>query len=542
METTAAQAPGQSFTADPAALRAFIPGSVTTTIGYSAFEGIDVASLLQSLGRTPYGSAEQLASTTWPLLYFNDPILLGRVAADRSVPTRIRTAIQSLLDRQDAAGRFGLWRANDGQASVWLDTYILDFLQHAKEAGYSVEPGALRRGYNYLAQALDQIDSENADETLSEGPYETRAYAGYVLARAGRPDAPRLRRLHDGIADADPEAKTVSYWDSGNNADLAQPLSLGHLGGALSLIGDRARSHDSFARAIANLGVRHFPGWWWFWSYYSEVRDTAALLAVAAESGATADARTLRQHLAGLHPATPDLNSQEKAWILLAAHALNADEHARALTVNGVLQANVRLPTAFSPDPAEIQAGYSIVNSSDRTLWRSITLHGAPRAAQPAFQHGYTIAKRYYTLEGEPLDPAKLRQNDRLLVVLTGALTGQERRHSVIADPLPAAWEIESVIRDETAYSFLGPLSRPALEEARDDRFVAAIDLGPREDTLPDEAEAKPKLHANEFRLAYLVRVVTPGQFTLPEAVVEDMYRPGVMGRTDAGQTSDAAR
>jgi uncharacterized protein YfaS (alpha-2-macroglobulin family) len=35
--------------------------------------------------------------------------------------------------------------------------------------------------------------------------------------------------------------------------------------------------------------------------------------------------------------------------------------------------------------------------------------------------------------------------------------------------------------------------------------------------------------------MAYVVRAVTPGRFTLPEAVVEDMYHPGTMARTAAG-------
>jgi uncharacterized protein YfaS (alpha-2-macroglobulin family) len=45
-----------------------------------------------------------------------------------------------------------------------------------------------------------------------------------------------------------------------------------------------------------------------------------------------------------------------------------------------------------------------------------------------------------------------------------------------------------------------------------------------------------------QFQLAYIVRVVTPGSFTLPEAVVSDMYRPAVMGRTSAGHTIATAR
>jgi uncharacterized protein YfaS (alpha-2-macroglobulin family) len=37
------------------------------------------------------------------------------------------------------------------------------------------------------------------------------------------------------------------------------------------------------------------------------------------------------------------------------------------------------------------------------------------------------------------------------------------------------------------------------------------------------------------FTVAYVVRAVTPGRYILPQAMVEDMYRPDRFGRTDTG-------
>ena len=45
--------------------------------------------------------------------------------------------------------------------------------------------------------------------------------------------------------------------------------------------------------------------------------------------------------------------------------------------------------------------------------------------------------------------------------------------------------------------------------EYRDDRFVAAV-----------------KLDSAPLNLVYMVRVVTPGHYTVPGTFVEDMYRP----------------
>ena len=55
--------------------------------------------------------------------------------------------------------------------------------------------------------------------------------------------------------------------------------------------------------------------------------------------------------------------------------------------------------------------------------------------------------------------------------------------------------------------------------EFRQDRFLAAVD---RYDNAT-------------FRLAYVVRAVSPGTFHHPAAFVEDMYRPDLTGRSETG-------
>jgi uncharacterized protein YfaS (alpha-2-macroglobulin family) len=101
----------------------------------------------------------------------------------------------------------------------------------------------------------------------------------------------------------------------------------------------------------------------------------------------------------------------------------------------------------------------------------------------------------------------------------------------VIADLLPAGFEIEAVLRPEDAgntgpYSFLGEVATPNIAEARDDRFVAALDLNDR----------RPRT------VAYMVRAVTPGSFTMPGVVAEDMYRPDTFARTESRTFTVAGR
>jgi uncharacterized protein YfaS (alpha-2-macroglobulin family) len=94
----------------------------------------------------------------------------------------------------------------------------------------------------------------------------------------------------------------------------------------------------------------------------------------------------------------------------------------------------------------------------------------------------------------------------------------------MVADPLPAGFEIDNPnlisAGSIEALDWLGLDSEVAHSEFRQDRFLTAIDR-----------------YSNEpFKLAYVVRAVSPGSFHHPAASVEDMYRPDMTGRSDTGR------
>ena len=93
----------------------------------------------------------------------------------------------------------------------------------------------------------------------------------------------------------------------------------------------------------------------------------------------------------------------------------------------------------------------------------------------------------------------------------------------IVSDPLPAGLEIENpnLLRSgETGQlAWLAADDVATHTEFRADRFAAAVDWQ----------------GAQPFRLAYMVRAVSPGSFHRPAASVEDMYRPAYRARTDAG-------
>src|SRR4029077_3175221 len=118
----------------------------------------------------------------------------------------------------------------------------------------------------------------------------------------------------------------------------------------------------------------------------------------------------------------------------------------------------------------------------------------------------------------------KVRQTDRFVVVIKGKRTDATRAaRTLVVDLLPAGFEIATATmsgQPEGTYAWLKDLSDTAYTEERDDRYIAALDLGENK---------------GEFTLAYVVRAVTPGQFKYPALVVEDMYEPETTGRTAIG-------
>ena len=168
---------------------------------------------------------------------------------------------------------------------------------------------------------------------------------------------------------------------------------------------------------------------------------------------------------------------------------------------------------------------------------------GAALTPEPPISKGFTIERTYYTLDGKKVDlasatggTAKLKQNDRLVVVLKVEATDTGGR-ILLVDRLPAGLEIENPrlvdSGDAKGFSWLKTEAAPQHTEFRDDRFVAAFDFFGGNGGRGRGDGSGPVASAT---VAYIVRAVTPGSFVHPAATVEDMYRPTRYARTSAGR------
>ena len=170
-----------------------------------------------------------------------------------------------------------------------------------------------------------------------------------------------------------------------------------------------------------------------------------------------------------------------------------------------------------------------------RVAFLKVTARGVPKEAQPASSEGLSVSRRYFTFDGETPDLSKLRQNQRLIVSIEGRNLDGAYHEVALLDLLPAGFEIEAVVNDETAKSFpfLGELTATRVSEGRDDRFFAAFNLGTRTYRTWWDSELR---NPNRFNVAYIVRAVTPGSFALPAVNVSDMYAPRIHARSAMGR------
>jgi alpha-2-macroglobulin len=498
-------AAGESVTLSSDLFADFVPGTGTVALSVGPSTALDVAALVKELDHYPFGCSEQVASKLMPLIYLDELAAAAKLDLDPATGTRVRDSIDRILARQGGNGSFGLWSA--GGDDAWLDAYVTDVLSRARERGFVVPDTAFRLALDRLRNLVAA-----APEPTKDGGRDL-AYALYVLARNGAAPIGDLRYLADTRL-----------------GDLATPIAKAQVAAALAMLGDRARAERAYAAALEAIAPQPKlePA---RADYGSSLRDAAALLTLAAEGHAPQPILTSAlRRVEAARGLTTSSSTQEKAWMVLAARALGKEAGAIALEVNGEPQKGAVYRNVSA---ADVGRGFKVTNTGSGELQAVITASGAPVMPEPAAEKGFRIERLYYSLDGTPAEVAQVRQNQRFVVLLRMTEPKPQFGRVIVADPLPAGFEIDNprlVSSGETGtLSWIEDAAEPVHSEFRDDRFVAAFDRKAEDPAV--------------FTVAYVVRAVSPGRYVLPQAAVEDMYRPDRFGRTGTGSVEvQAAR
>jgi uncharacterized protein YfaS (alpha-2-macroglobulin family) len=419
----------------------------------------------------------------------------AQVVPNPATEQHIRNAIEALLTRQDSTGSFGLWSV--GGDDLWLDAYVTDFLTRAREQKFAVPQTAFRL-------ALDRLRNGAADlSDPGKNGGSDLAYALYVLARNGLAPIGDLRYLADAKLDA-----------------LKTPIAKAQLASALALEGDRVRAERVYADALAALRSQGKLDFTEREDYGSTLRDAAAVLTLAAEGGAgNATVQAAVERVEAARASLRPTSTQEDAWLLLAASAMAKQAGKISLTVG---DQTVARPFYRTINAEDLRTPVSINNTGSDPVQAVVSVSGAPVTPEPAAEHGFTIERNAYTMDGAPVDASTVRQNTRLVVVLKITEAQPQFGRVIVADYLPAGFEIDNPhlvsSGDTGTLPWITDAVQPVSTEFRDDRFTAAF--------------ARKSGDPAIFTVAYVVRAVSPGRYVRPQASVEDMYRPDRYGRT----------
>ncbi|MEI2796826.1 alpha-2-macroglobulin [Pseudoxanthomonas sp. F11] len=493
-----------------------MPGSVTARMTVSALPPIPFASALKGALEYPYGCAEQTTSKGYAALELDDATakMLGIDGLEaKKRRERMEGAFGRLASMQVANGHFSMW-GDDDYVNPGLTPYIAEFLLDAREGGFAVPDAVLQKALTRLNEDLlaggAQFYGYDRRDHLK---FANQAYAGYVLARVNRAPLGTLRALYD-----NERGKSLTG------------LPLVHLGIALTLQGDKTRGAKAIAEGFARTGDRpEYLG-----DYGTKLRDDALMIALVHERKLAKpeyDRRAIslgRELDARRNSGWLWLSTQEQVALARLGKALMVDQKklvSGQWSIGGDTEtvAPVRL-FGRSVDHAALARGLRFVPEGSPPLYASLDVAGIPRSAPAPDNRQIGIERRYYTTDGKEWKGGTLKEGEAL-IVRVGITANVAMPDALFTDLLPAGLEIENfnlgdakqwaeVVVDGIAISDRGSAADVKHEEFRDDRYVAALKLD-RGDTA---------------KVFYLVRAVTPGTYTVPPSLVEDMYRPDIRG------------
>jgi uncharacterized protein YfaS (alpha-2-macroglobulin family) len=479
---------GAVLAVDPAMTTGLRPDTVVTSL--SVGDGFDLYGLAQELNAEDYGSVEQIAGHAAPYLV---PATLfqrlGLAGSETEVRQVLEDSVRRLFALQGKDGGFSQWGKSESDPG--LTAYAIDFLDRAKTMGIQVPAEPFGAALDFLATHAEPVQQS----------LEDAAYIQKILAANGRSTIFQLR-----------------YFADKNIGAMHSQLGVGTLGAAFAALSEKDAAAAFFAQALALPNAVGTEGG-------QEFHNQAMLTALMAESGVASQSSLVLQagKMATASAAHRQFTVQEATWFFRAQAALTASASGKIKLKAGDKTIDQTEPYTAVARPGD--AGLpQIKNLGDAPLRVALTVAGIPIQTEFRDGTGYELQRWFFDTTGKPVDPAAIRENDLLVVVLTGRFTGEGEARPLLIDPVSAGWQVEAASLTDPAgrYPWLKDLTGASHTGVEKGRYVAVPVLtGDR----------------HEFKLAYVVRAARRGQFAMPGSIIEDMIQPNLSARGVNGRT-----
>ncbi len=500
-----------------------------------------------------YECTEQVSSRVTPLL----ALLRSRDAltpAEAAIARReVARGIGILLGRQRADGGIGYWGAGDW-STPWLSAFAGNVIVEAQELGIAVDSAALARLGEYVRSSL-------RNEPKDRGPlswwYEHRwtrladqVAAVDLLSRLGQADRPMENEL----------LRNAPFMMREDRIRLAEVLARR---GAT----DEARTLLGFVWAEVRVDGRSavLPPDSTKWYFHSSTRETARLLtATLAVDPGHALVGPLVERLAVTPRGRYWSNTQDLSAAVRAIAIYDAAARAsapRPLVVRSGTRQVLRTVTARGDTTLALAPLLGPVR--DESRWVRLALRAEGASALPSFFHvtvtevpskppvrpadaGFRVERWYERYDDAK--PVTAVAEGELVRVRLRITVPVERRFVVVDDALPAGLEaVDLSLRTSSIVNGGGgPPANQREPVDGDDGDAGGVSYGRweggwwspwdfreiRDDRVVWSASW---LWKGTWDISYIARATTPGTFVRPPARAEEMYDPGVNGRSDGG-------
>ncbi|RZJ13203.1 MAG: alpha-2-macroglobulin family protein [Rubrivivax sp.] len=530
--------PGATQVLDKTLLDTYWAGSAALSLSVSNTPPIDIKEQVRGLLMYPYGCLEQTTSSAYPLVFIDDEAAKrwGLTPVPREERAkRLESAFARLAGMQQPRGGYGLWAASNPYEG-WLTAYVTGFLQDARDAGFAVPEGQLKKSLDNLTEQFQRSPGQQTTPPkeprrndkgaiadyrdaellrIAHQRFAEAAHAGYILAREQKAPLATLRTLHD------------QY-----RKNALSPLPLVHLSLALQAMGDAARAKAALDDAMQRgYGYQPDDGVWgqWLGDYGSRIRDRALAYALLLRHKVQHERReNLLFDLSDDFGKRNHYSTQERLALFLAVQSatngagkddgwkttLGVGAKADAWTGSGTGQQGF--------DLAQLKSGLTLKNDGTAPLYVDVTAQGYPTKPLPPQSDRISVERAMFTTDGKPVTARQFTTGE-MFVVRLRVKASQHIKDGLVVDRIPAGFEIENLNLSQgpQAGEFTvegvnvaqaNANERIVHTEYRDDRFVVAAQLG------------------QPLELFYLVRVVTPGRYVVPATFAEDMYRAEIRG------------
>jgi hypothetical protein len=508
----------------------------------------------------PYFCTEQTASVALPLiaLYRAQKQLGGAPLVSGDPQAEIAAAVAMLSGRQRDDGAIGYWSRSDW-SSPWLSAYAGRALLAARAAGVPVNDSVLQRLSAYLANALHNpakllipVYKWYDDDKVYLGE---RVAAADFLSRVGTPDIAAENDLLQRVRQLSWEDRLVLAEMLARRRDLAAARSL--------LVPAWAQVTVEGRRAVlpTDASTKYF----YFWS---NVRPAARLLtATLAVDPQNALVGPLVETVAQRGRAetidwwwdTQDYAAAVEALARYDTYRRAAAERPVRVTRGGRVLFEKPAGGAFSdttialtgllatrPDGKQALQVSLVAAGNGAPVFYYLTVREVPQARPVTPADGGIRVERWYERYDAPTPITRAVEGDLVRVKLRITVPVQ-RNFIVVDDALPAGLEAVDI---SLLGSGLPPVAQQQNPDDEEQQVAGAEAAGwyygyweygwwspwdhreLRDDRVVYVATT---LWAGTYTMTYIARATTPGVFVRPPAQAEEMYNPGVNGRSDGG-------